>query len=186
MVVESRIYQRSSGLINQNYSNFSSMSRESLIKVAVKEYSKQNADKLEKEIAQEYARLKDKYQDPTGQTYLFELDCWHWARYVENTVRAGHPGDIVKDGAQWDILMNHPYGMQVGYNMLLYYISAFLYKTVCLFVPVSLHAFLFYLPLLVYYYFSWHIIPYLLAFLRSPFSLSMYVVCWDRADISPA
>lgn len=160
--VESLLHQRSAELINRNYANLSLMAREALVKVAVKEYRGQNAAKLARDTADEYARLKDKYQDPAGQTYLFELDCWHWARYVENTVRSGHPGDIVKNGMEWDTLMNHPDGMAVSYNMLLYYVSAFLYKTAGVFVSVPLHAFLFYLPLL-----------FIVVFLAA-----LYLICW--------
>ncbi|HNQ50631.1 MAG TPA: STT3 domain-containing protein [Candidatus Omnitrophota bacterium] len=160
--VESRLYQRSAELINRNYSNLSSMARESLVNVAVKEYAAQNKSKLVLEAADEYARLKDRFQDRAGQTYLFELDCWHWARYVENTVLTGQPGDTVINGRQWDTFMNHPDGIAVSYNMLVYYVSAFLYRTANLVMPMRLHAFLFYLPLL-----------FIIVFLGI-----LYLVCW--------
>jgi dolichyl-phosphooligosaccharide-protein glycotransferase len=160
--VESRITERSAEMVNQRYSNLSQMARDSLITAARQEYIKQNGQQVKAEIVEEYARIKDRFQDKEGQTYLFELDCWHWARYVDNIVRTGHPGDSVVNGEQRDLLMNHPQGSKVAHNMLLFYISAFLYKIASFFVRVPLNTFLFYLPL----------------FFSAIFICALYIFCW--------
>jgi hypothetical protein len=160
--VESRIYQRSAEMVNQKFPNLSSMAKESLTMVAKKEFIRLNRKQFAVDIADEYARMKDRFQDKDGQTYLFELDCWHWARYVENTVRTGHPGDAAVNGQERDMLMNHPQGSEVAYNRLLFYVSAFLYKIVNTFFPVALNTFLFYLPL----------------FFSAVFICALYLVCW--------
>jgi dolichyl-phosphooligosaccharide-protein glycotransferase len=160
--VESRLYQKSAEFIEKDNANLSQMAKESLVKFAAHEYKRNNRQKIEDDTAAEYQSLKDKFQDKEGQTYLFELDCWHWARYVENTVRTGHPGDAVVNGVQRDLLMNHPAGMKVYYNMLLYYVSAFLYKAARLIIDVPLYTFLFYLPL----------------FFIVLFIGALYLICW--------
>jgi dolichyl-phosphooligosaccharide-protein glycotransferase len=160
--VEARYAQRSADLVNKNYPNLSSMAKDSLAVVALQDYLKENRQKMRAEVGDEYTRLKDRYQDKDGHTYLFELDCWHWARYVENTVASGHPGDAVVNGTQRDLLMRYPEGTNVSYNTLLFYVSAFLYKSVRFFVHVPLYTFLFYLPLL-----------FAVIFIGS-----LYVICW--------
>jgi dolichyl-phosphooligosaccharide-protein glycotransferase len=112
------------------------------------QYQQTNAKDLQRQIGEEYLKQKDRFQDKRGQTYLMELDCWHWARYVANVVRSGHPGDKVVNGKQFDMLMNAPDGCEMSWNHFLFYFSAWLYKPFQFFFSVPLESFLFYLPLL--------------------------------------
>lgn len=99
-----------------------------------------------KQVDAEYEKLKDPYQDPSGLTYLMEYDPFTWARWTENTVRNGHPGDIRKNGESFDSFMVAPYGFQVPPHKLLFYLSAFLYKGITLLYSISLSQFLFFAP----------------------------------------
>jgi len=92
--------------------------------------------------------LPQKYQDENGRTFLAELDCWHWARYTQNVVDLGHPGDKIINAKPIDALMLSPLGAEVIWPRLLFYLSAFLYQALGLFWPLPLFTFLFYLPLL--------------------------------------
>jgi dolichyl-diphosphooligosaccharide--protein glycosyltransferase len=100
------------------------------------------------QVRNEYEKLKSPFQDGSGQTYLMELDCWHWARYVSNVEAHGFPGDMLRNGIQWDKYMLAPYGDKVIWNQFLFYFSSVLYKVFRLAIPVALNTFLFYLPLL--------------------------------------
>lgn len=115
---------------------------------AVSGYHKQDKLEIKKRVLAEYARLKDKYQDPSGQTYLMELDCWNWARLSENILLRARPGDITVNNKELDTLSLAPQGAQLIWANFLFYSSAFLYKIFSLVNPVPLYAFLFYLPLL--------------------------------------
>ena len=119
-----------------------------LITKFIEEYKKTAKEKIKKLTLEEYAKLKDKYQDENGQTYLMELDCWHWGRFVDNVLKYGHPGDEIKGGFQQDNLTLAPNGRSLAYNQFLFYFSAFLYKIFSRIKPVPLFTFLFYLPLL--------------------------------------
>jgi len=137
--------------LNGKFPGFSDLAKASLFEVYKADYKKNEAGRIKRDTQQEYIKLKDRYQDKYGQTYLMELDCWHWARYVENICNYGHPGDVVVKGKQRDMLMLAPNGEDLlGWNRFLFYSSAFLYKTVRLFGDIRLFAFLFYLPLLFF------------------------------------
>ncbi len=90
---------------------------------------------------------KEKYQDKNNQTFLSELDCWHWARYTENSLKYGHPWDKVEGNKKIDSLMLSPFGAEIIWPQFLFYFSAFLYRIFSLVWPIPLFTFLFYLPL---------------------------------------
>ncbi|MCX5703118.1 MAG: hypothetical protein NT066_01275, partial [Candidatus Omnitrophica bacterium] len=108
------IYQ----LITQNiardvyakFPQFNPLAKDKVINSRVSEYKKLNAKIINKQIQEGYTQLKGRFQDESGQTYLMELDCWHWAKYVDNVLKLGHPGDKVENGRQIDSLMEAPQG----------------------------------------------------------------------------
>ncbi|MCX5701421.1 MAG: hypothetical protein NTW64_00340 [Candidatus Omnitrophica bacterium] len=191
-----RLHQEAIQQANTNFPGFSALAKDSLVKVLDNTYRKQKKAEI-KEIAQvEYRKLKDYYQDATGQTYLMELDGWHWARYVDNILRLGHVGDKVVSGRQLDTFMLAPKGSYITWNHFLFYFSAFLYKLFSLIKPVPLLTFLFYLPLffvtifiLVLYlfcYYHWGNMVALFSSLfvgLSPVFLARSSVGWFDTDI---
>jgi len=134
--------------VYNKFPQFNPLAKDKLIKNRISEYKKINQKIINQQIKDGYRQLKDRYQDETGQTYLMELDCWHWSRYVENVLKLGHPGDQVVNGEERDLFMLAPSGFYLLWENSLYYFSAFLYKIFSLFKPVPLFTFLFYLPLL--------------------------------------
>jgi dolichyl-diphosphooligosaccharide--protein glycosyltransferase len=147
-MVEKAIEQDISRDIYSKFSNFNPQAIDRIVKERIPEYKKQNKKLIEGQIHNLYLQLKDRFQDEGGQTYLMELDCWHWARYVENVVRFGRPGDEAAGGKQRDALMLAPQGSALIWEHFLYYFSASLYNFFSIFKKsISLFDFLFYLPL---------------------------------------
>ncbi|MDD5347635.1 MAG: STT3 domain-containing protein [Candidatus Omnitrophica bacterium] len=129
---------------NPQLSNFA---KEKLFARELAEHRKKNRSRIRQEVLAEYDKLKDRFQDKNGQTYLMELDCWHWARYVANIDRHGFPGDKKVNGKQLDTYMSFPDGSPMLWNNFFYYFSWFCYKAFSTVVPVPIFTFLFYLPL---------------------------------------
>ena len=145
---ENLIVQEAAIQAEKKYSGLPDRAKYKLIIKFIEEYKKTAKERIKKFTLEEYAKLKDKYQDENGQTYLMELDCWHWGRFVDNVLKYGHPGDETKGGLQLDSLTLAPAGGYLSYNQFLFYLSAFLYKIFSFVKPVPLFTFLFYLPLL--------------------------------------
>ncbi|MDP2929811.1 MAG: STT3 domain-containing protein [Candidatus Omnitrophota bacterium] len=134
--------------VQKRFPQFYYLAKEEISKTRFSQGEKQNRKEINKRTQDLYATLKSRFQDDANQTYLMELDCWHWARYVDNVVKFGHPGDEVIDGRQWDALMIAPIGSFMTWTQFLFYLSGYLYKLFSIFKVVPLFTFLFYLPLL--------------------------------------
>lgn len=110
--------------------------------------------KLHSRIEQIYRKLKDPYQDLSGQTYLLELDGYHWKRYVKNILQHGSPGDITEDKQEYDIYTLAPVGVPVFEQKGYFYLSAFFIKVIQYFFPaVKFDTAIFYLPLVYFFIF---------------------------------
>ncbi|MFC1675294.1 STT3 domain-containing protein, partial [Candidatus Omnitrophota bacterium] len=133
---EAQILQSAHLQVEENFPEYAELAKQELVKSLVLDHKRKNRNAIGAKIEAEYNFLKDNYQDASGSTYLMELDCWKWARYVDNVVRLGHPGDKVIGGRQWDALMFAPKGRFMEWNHFLYYFSAFLYKVFDFFKPL--------------------------------------------------
>ncbi|MCM8800005.1 MAG: dolichyl-diphosphooligosaccharide--protein glycosyltransferase subunit STT3 [Candidatus Omnitrophica bacterium] len=142
-----RISQGLSYEVYRKFPNFNPIAREKLKRQLFSDYIRINRKEIKKETEELYHKLKDRYQDEANKTYLFELDCWHWARYVENVLKHGYPGDEIVYNEQRDIYMTAPLGFTMLWDKFLFYFSAFLYKIFSLFKETPLFRFLFGLPL---------------------------------------
>lgn len=145
--IDEEIHQAARKEINAKFAGYGSLAKEKLQDAWITEHKQSHKKEIEKRVQTEYSRLKAKYQDKTGQTFLSELDCWHWARYTQNLLKLGRIGDAVIAGKQSDTLMLFPFGSALPWNQFLFYFSALLYKTFSWFCAVPLISFLFYLPL---------------------------------------
>ena len=146
-MVDASIQQSVMQEVYKKFPQFYYSAKDAIVKDRVSEYKKQNRKVIKKQIRDLYLKMKDRYQDDHGQTYLFELDCWHWGRYVENVLRLGRPGDEVIYRRQWDVFMLAPIGAFLPLEHFLFYISALLYLPFSIFKTIPLFTFLFYLPL---------------------------------------
>jgi len=133
--------------VYKKFPQFNPLARERLTKQAISDYLRFHKEEIAKQVQQLYLQLKDRYQDENNKTYLFELDCWHWARYVENVLKHGYPGDEIVYNEQRDTYMTAPLGFSLLWDRFLFYFSAFLYRIFSLFKKIELFRFLFGLPL---------------------------------------
>lgn len=141
-------FEEISGSVRRDFSGIPVSAQKRLVEAQYSQYKKADAKALAQQVNEEYLLQKDRFQDKTGQTYLMELDCWHWARYVENVLKYGRPWDVRRDGRPYDTLMLFPDGSEIGWNDFLFYSSAGLYRLAQVFVhDLPLQQFLFYLPL---------------------------------------
>ncbi len=145
--VENKLIGNITEYVNAEFPDYNPLIKEKIITETLKQQQKEPKGFQEK-VTAEYKNLKDKFQDETGQTYLLGLDSYQWARYVENIVEKGHPGDRLVDGRPYDDHMLASKGSQVVYTQFFFYLPAYLYKTLSFFVSdINLERFLFYLPL---------------------------------------
>ncbi|MCX5667402.1 MAG: hypothetical protein NTY34_03710, partial [Candidatus Omnitrophica bacterium] len=146
-IIEKSIRQSISQEVYKKFPNFYPLANEVIIINRFGQYKKQARADIDSQVKELYGKLKDKFQDESGKTYIMELDCWHWARYVSNVIKHGYPGDEIKNGRQWDNFMLAPLGREMHWMQLLFYLSGYLYKFFSIFIKVPLFRFLFYLPI---------------------------------------
>jgi len=146
-IIVERISQGIAFEVYKKFPQFNPLARERLAKQAIYDYLRFHKKDIENQVQKLYFQLKDRYQDENNKTYLFELDCWHWARYVENVVKHGYPGDEIVYNEQRDLYMTAPLGFTLLWDRFLFYLSAFLYRVFSLFKKIELFRFLFGLPL---------------------------------------
>ncbi|MEW6074800.1 MAG: STT3 domain-containing protein [Candidatus Omnitrophota bacterium] len=150
--IDQKIHESARFQIESAYPSMSPYAKERAVRHLAASIKEKDKTKYRLQVNNEYEKLKAPFQDRFGQTYLMELDCWHWARYVGNIEAHGFPGDTLRNGVQWDQYMLAPYGEKVAWNQFLFYFSSFLYKAFCVVIPVALNTFLFYLPLLFVFF----------------------------------
>ncbi|MBU0504198.1 MAG: STT3 domain-containing protein [Candidatus Omnitrophota bacterium] len=147
-MIQQRIRQQAVQEVDTKFTDFSPVAKGRLLNNVVRDINRQNKKAIDSQVMAEYLKLKDRYQGVDNQTYLMELDCWHWARYVDNVLKLGYPGDKVINGRQLDGLMLAPQGSFLAWDNFILYAPAFLYKIYSFFNPIPVFNFLFYLPLL--------------------------------------
>lgn len=145
--VEQTLRQRSAELVKNQFPDLSEASRRTLSAAAYADYLRNNRAKVAAQQQDEYLKLVDPFQDARGQTYLMELDCWEWARMVENILANGHHGTRLVNGQPYDDFSLAPAGRPAPWISLLFSSSAWLYRLVNSALPMPLQDFLFYLPL---------------------------------------
>ena len=164
--VERSILENTQGLVNRNFPDFNPLIKQKIFEKLFKE-RQQDKEALRRQFREDYLKLKDKYQDSSGQTYLLEVDPYSWMRSTRLVLKNGYPGDNKEDGKIFDTYMLAPRGAKVTRFSLLFYLSSFLYKISYLFFPgLNLEKFLFYLPV----FFSAFFLSVLYLFCRYFFS----------------
>jgi len=144
--VERELAQEVSGIVEQNFSAFNPLIKGKILDNLLDEKRK-DKDLIRKKVLEEYKRLKDRYQDESGRTYLLEVDPYSWMRSTRLVLKNGYPGDKRVDGKIYDTHMLAPQGALVTKFRFLFYASSFLYKIFYSICPgLTLEKFLFYLP----------------------------------------
>ncbi|MBU1122037.1 MAG: dolichyl-diphosphooligosaccharide--protein glycosyltransferase subunit STT3 [Candidatus Omnitrophica bacterium] len=176
VTVKNKILDEIEETINQAYSDYNLYAKQAIRKEMFKARLK-DKEKFKQEVNKEYFKLKDKFQNEDGQTYLLELDPYHWARYTANVLENGHPGDETRDGKAYDTYMLAPIGRAAPSEQFLFYSSAYLYTLFNTFYKgINLQTFLFYLPLLyvliflvLLYFFTKSVFSHMAAFFTTLF-----------------
>ena len=118
--IELKIYKDTVSEIERKFPAADSLIKGKLVDKMLSVYGAKNNRKILEQIRQEYLKLKDRYQDKFGQTYLLELDGWHYARYVENALRLGRVGEEIRSGKEIDTFMLAPEGSSVTWSRFLF------------------------------------------------------------------
>ncbi|UCC95837.1 MAG: hypothetical protein JSW40_03590 [Candidatus Omnitrophota bacterium] len=143
--LENALVHNTTKAIDAKYPDFNILIRDKIIRRIVKNSKSQ----IIQRTPAEYNKLKEQFQDPSGQTYLLGQDSYQWLFYTGNVLANGHPGNRREAGAAYDDYVLAPVGTEVIPNQFFFYISSFLYQVFTFFIKgVSLKAFLFYLPIL--------------------------------------
>ena len=90
---------------------------------------KQQGQQVEEQIQAFSNQIKDFFRDATGRPYLPDIDTYYWLRYTENIIEHGYPGDVIKDGQQWDDHQLAPFGRAIPQSDLFHpYFLGYLYR----------------------------------------------------------
>jgi len=92
-------------------------------------------------------RLKENFQDDTGQTYLLAIDPYFYYRYARNIIELGHYGDISDVNGEFDTHVLAPNGKYVPKHIHPY-IVVYFHKFMNIFTNNSLMKDMFFLPIL--------------------------------------
>ncbi|MFA5089879.1 MAG: STT3 domain-containing protein [Candidatus Omnitrophota bacterium] len=97
--------------------------------------------------------MRSEFQNESGETFLLEIDSYHWMRLVRNLIQYGRVGDTVINGRQYDTLMLAPIGMEAGVSLhknLQVYLNYYIFKAQkALRADIPLARLLFYMPIAV-------------------------------------
>ena len=156
--------------IEKEYVSYSPLIKKKIFKALLaKEYKSKKA--IEKKVDSEYAKLKGRFQNENGQTYLLELDPYCWMRFTRLLLKNGYPGNKKIGKNIYDTFMLAPVGMKISPHRFLYYASTFMYKVYNKISKLPLERFLFYLPvflsavfLSLLYFFCRRFFSYITAF----------------------
>lgn len=151
--VLSDIYKESRAQVDEKYKDLPQAARMKLVEQLAQITMRDNKRQVDEKIALKQKEIKATWQDDSGQTFLLEIDPYHWYRITKNLVETGKVGDTLRDRTEYDSYMLSPVGMKVGRTLhknLHVYLTAGIYKLVK-FVnkDLSLVSFVFYFPILI-------------------------------------
>ncbi|MDD3296347.1 MAG: STT3 domain-containing protein [Candidatus Omnitrophica bacterium] len=180
--VDKKMFQEAYEFVEKTRPEFNPLVKEKIAKEVVTA-RKKNRKLFKEDTYKEYKKLKSKYQDDSGQTFLLEVDPYCRLRFTRLILENGYPGNKIEGGKVYDTFMLAPLGSQVPSYRFLYYLSAWLYRVPAIFIPaLSLEAFVFYLP--VFYAGLLFLILYL--FCRHIFTKSSGILAVLFLGLSPA
>ena len=113
--------------ISQQYPNLPDSNKNQLIEEEFAKFMIQQKSMVEQQVAGTSNYFKSFMQDDTGRVYMPDIDPYYWERYSKNILEKGAPGDIVKDGKQWDNHQLAPNGRPAEESFHVYFL-AYLYK----------------------------------------------------------
>lgn len=140
-------------LIDERFKDLPPPAKYKAMQNLVDKWTKTNKSSINDAIRSKRKEIRSYWQDESGQTFLLEIDPYHWFRLVRNLITHGRIGDKVIDDVQYDSFMLAPVGVKVEPSLhknLLVYTSSYLFRAARKFTKdISLMHFLFYLPVLM-------------------------------------
>lgn len=121
--------------VDRQYPNLPENNKVILLDKEFKKFLKENKGVVEQQISLTSDFFKEELKDGAGNTYSGDIDPYFWMRLADNVVKNGHPGDIVKDGVEWDTHMYAPIGRPVPFDMGHAYVLGYSFKVMHLFSP---------------------------------------------------
>ena len=112
--------------INQHYPNLPEATKSTLVDAQLQKAINSNRQQVDKQVNDYSNYFKAFFQDDKGYTYMPDIDPYYWFRYAKNIVDHGHPGDIVKDGREWDKHQLAPNGRPVKSDLFHVYYLVYL------------------------------------------------------------
>lgn len=139
--------------VDGQFKDLPSQAKAKVIDELVNSWKKEKKSVFKDLVRDKTKELKSEFQDDSGQTFLLEMDPYHWLRLVRNLEDSGRIGDKIINGREYDSFMLAPSGKEVEVSLhrnFHVYLSAFVFKIVKLFNKnISLMHFVFYMPIVI-------------------------------------
>ena len=146
--VYNEILEKIDKKVNDRYPDFSVSKKENLIAKAHVDYLKRNKQSVEEKIRKKAQEKKAFYQNDNGHTYMFGIDSYYWLRLIDNLRHKGHIGDSIRDGQDYDDLVDEPIEKSLSRSMHLI-LGGFIYKVFdALKLDIDYEVGLYFIPLL--------------------------------------
>lgn len=100
--IQLQLKQKITDQVILQYPQLSVQERQKTIEQQFQEYQRDHAGEIEQLVNAQSVVYKRSFQDENNETYLYEIDPWHWYRLTKNYVEHGYEGDVEKDGKYYD------------------------------------------------------------------------------------
>ncbi len=120
--------------IKQQYPNLPDQNLNTLLDQQMTKFYSENAALVKQQIQATSNQFKSYFQDDKGNTYMPDIDTYHWLRHTDNYLDHGYVGDEIRNGVQIDNHMVAPKGVTVG-NEPLPILLAYEYRIMKIFSP---------------------------------------------------
>ncbi|MCM8763179.1 MAG: hypothetical protein NC829_02255, partial [Candidatus Omnitrophica bacterium] len=152
-LVNNQLAEEVGGEIEKKFKDLSPEIKAGLKNDLFRLWQKERKAFIVKSIREKEKELKLNFQDDNKNTFLLELDPYHWYRLVRNFSETGHLGDKIMGKKEYDSYMLAPQGMKVEASLhknLHVYLASFLYKLCRLFKRnTDLLQVVFFIPVLI-------------------------------------
>jgi dolichyl-diphosphooligosaccharide--protein glycosyltransferase len=98
--------------VSQQFPNLPASNRQQLVDQEFTKFLAQNGDAIKPQIEQTANYFRSQLQDANGHTYLPDLDTYFHLLRIEQILKNGFPGDVMRDGQPWNMYMLAPFGVQ--------------------------------------------------------------------------
>ncbi|MFH1621645.1 MAG: STT3 domain-containing protein [Candidatus Omnitrophota bacterium] len=146
--IYNNVFNKIKSNADKQYANLPQFKRNKMAQLAYKSYSQQNKYFLQEKIREKAKEKRAFYKNGNNYTYIFGIDSYYWLRLIDNLRKKGHIGDSIKDGQNYDELIDMPIEQSLSRSMHLI-LGSLIYKVFdFLKLDVDYEAGLYFIPLL--------------------------------------